>query len=94
MISSLNIKGKSLYWAGAFTLSIVGIVFGILIMVFGDKVADVMAVLSGVALIIDSVINFIIYISYKKHIKEISDGMVIDQPEYTVKSSEINNKED
>lgn len=94
-VSALTIKGKSLYWVGAFTLSIVGVVFGILVMVFGDKVADVMAVLAGVALIIDSIENLIIYIAYKKHINQLKDNSTIEDPEYTVKSSEVqdDNKE-
>ena len=94
-VSALSIKGKSLYWVGAFTLSIVGVAFGILVMVFGDKVAEVMAVLAGVALIIDSVENLIIYIAYKKHINSSKETATIEEPEYTVKSSEVqdDNKE-
>ena len=91
-ISALSIKGRSLYWVGAFTLSIIGVVFGILVMVFGDKVADVMAVLAGVALIIDSIENFIIYLAYKKHINSSPEKVTIEEPEYTVKSSEAQDK--
>ena len=90
--SSVSIKGKSLYWAGSFTLAIVGIVLGILIMVFGDTVANLIAVLAGVALIIDAVVNFILYLAYKKHIK--SDDVVVHEADYTVKSSEVHNNTD
>lgn len=91
-VSALSIKGKSLYWAGAFTLSIVGVVFGILVMVFGG---EVMAVLAGIALIIDAVENLIIFFAYKKHINSSKDTTTIEEPEYTVKSSEVqdDNKE-
>ena len=89
--SSINIKGKSLYWAGSFTLAIVGIVLGILVMVFGDQVTNLIAVLAGVALIINAVVNFILYMAYKKHIK--SDSVVVQEADYTVKSSEIHDDE-
>ena len=94
IVSTLNIKGKSPYWTLTFTLSLIGLVLGILVIAFGDKVADIIAILSGVALLVESIESFIIFLAFKKHIKSNTGNVTFESTEYSVKSSESHDDSD